>query len=102
FFRPSSRHTLFPYTTLFRSYANLPEETGWYAARSEGSWKTVFTVLALGHFVAPFAFLMSRHMKRNKLTLAAAAVFLLVMHWLDIDRKSTRLNASHVKISYAV
>jgi hypothetical protein len=65
-------------------YANLPEETIWYAHRSEGSWKTIFVVLCVGHFLVPFAFLMSRHMKRNTLTLSVAAVFLLVMHWFDM------------------
>jgi hypothetical protein len=66
-------------------YANLPEETGWYAHRAQGSWATVGQMLIIGHFLVPFAFLMSRHIKRNRLTLAAAAVFLLFMHWLDLQ-----------------
>src|SRR5690606_40985722 len=32
----------------------------------------------------------------------AAAVFLYRRRWEGLDRKSTRLNSSHVKISYAV
>jgi hypothetical protein len=65
-------------------YANLPEETIWFAHRSEGAWSTMFVVLCVGHFLVPFAFLMSRHLKRNTKTLAFAAVFMLVMHWCDM------------------
>ena len=39
-------------------YANLPEETVWYAARQEGSWATISLVLLFGHFVLPFFALM--------------------------------------------
>ncbi len=66
-------------------YANLPEETLWYQHRAHGSWEIVGTILILGHFLLPFAFLMSRHIKRNTKTLAAAAIFLLVMHWMDMQ-----------------
>lgn len=66
-------------------YANLPEETHWFLLRAHGSWEMVGTVLILGHFFLPFVFMMSRHMKRNTKTLAAAAMFLLVMHWLDMQ-----------------
>ncbi|MBK8980572.1 MAG: hypothetical protein IPM29_32110 [Planctomycetes bacterium] len=74
-------------------YANIPEETVWYAHRANTHWDHGVTVpwgyvgatLAIGHFMVPFAFLMSRHMKRNRLTLAIAAVFLLVMHWFDMQ-----------------
>ncbi|MEZ5966570.1 MAG: hypothetical protein R3F56_22225 [Planctomycetota bacterium] len=65
-------------------YANLPEETAFYAHRKEGNWQWVGAALVFGHFLAPFAFLMSRHIKRNRLTLAVAAVFMLVMHWVDM------------------
>ncbi len=66
-------------------YANLPEETLWYQARAEGGWATIGTVLIIGHFLVPFAFLMSRHIKRNTLTLSIASIFLLAMHWLDMQ-----------------
>src|SRR5690606_4197072 len=65
-------------------YANLPEETAFYAHRSEGNWRWLGTVLIVGHFLVPFAFLMSRHTKRNRVALAIAAVFMLVMHWIDM------------------
>ncbi len=66
-------------------YANLPEETLWYQHRREHGWGTIGTLLIFGHFLVPFAFLMSRHIKRNRLTLAIGAAFLLVMHWLDMQ-----------------
>ena len=65
-------------------YANLPEETIFYQARLEGSWKTVSILLAVGHFGAPFLYLMGRAVKRRGLTLALGGAWLLAMHFLDI------------------
>jgi hypothetical protein len=65
-------------------YANLPEETVWYKARLEGSWKTVSVFLMAGHFVAPFFYLMGRTVKRKGATLAAGGAWLLAMHFLDL------------------
>ncbi len=64
-------------------YANLPEETGWFLHR-QGGWEIIGQVLVFGHFFIPFAFLMSRHVKRNLKTLAIGAIFMLVMHWFDM------------------
>jgi hypothetical protein len=66
-------------------YANLPEETAWYRHRAEGGWGAVGTLLVFGHFFAPFVFLMSRHVKRNRFGLGFGAVFLLVIHWIDMQ-----------------
>ena len=65
-------------------YANLPEETIFYKARLEGSWKTVSVLLMVGHFGAPFLFLMGRAVKRRGATLAAGGAWLLAMHFLDL------------------
>lgn len=65
-------------------YANLPEETGFFAGRLTGSWRALSAVLALGHFIVPFFFLLPRTVKRNAMALAAASVWLLVMHLLDL------------------
>ena len=65
-------------------YANLPEETGFFGHRAEGNWRWLGATLIAGHFLVPFAFLMSRHIKRNRYTLALAAVFMLGMHWVDM------------------
>jgi len=66
-------------------YANLPEETSFYLHRKEGGWGAVGTLLVFGHFLVPFAFLMSRHIKRRPLTLGIGAAFLLVIHWIDMQ-----------------
>lgn len=65
-------------------YANLPEETVWYAHRLEHGWERLAVALALGHFVLPFFFLLSRGVKRRRATLAGAALWMLVMHYLDL------------------
>ncbi|MGM0577295.1 MAG: quinol:cytochrome C oxidoreductase [Myxococcota bacterium] len=65
-------------------YANIPEETNWFIYRKEGSWLFVTALVALGHFVVPFFFLMSRHIKRKRKTLAAGAIWMLLMHWVDM------------------
>jgi hypothetical protein len=66
-------------------YANLPEETHWFAVRAENGWGSIGTVLVFGHFFLPFAFLMSRHVKRNGLTLSIGAIFLLIIHCIDMQ-----------------
>jgi len=66
-------------------YANLPEETNWFADRMTGGWGAIGTVLVFGHFFIPFAFLMSRHVKRNPIALSAGAIFLLVIHCIDMQ-----------------
>ena len=65
-------------------YANLPEETTWYKARLEGSWMTVSIFLMVGHFVAPFFYLMGRAVKRRGVTLAVGGAWLLAMHFVDL------------------
>jgi hypothetical protein len=65
-------------------YANIPEETIWYHERLSGSWAAMSALLAIGHFAVPFLFLLPRRTKRNPLALAAAAVWLLLMHFVDV------------------
>jgi hypothetical protein len=65
-------------------YANLPEETIWFKARLEGSWKAVSVLLMVGHFAVPFFYLMGRSVKRRAVTLAIGGVWLLTMHFMDL------------------
>ena len=65
-------------------YGNMPEETIWYKTRMEGSWMTVSVLLLVGHFVAPFLYLMGRRVKRNGATLAVGGLWLLAMHFVDL------------------
>lgn len=65
-------------------YANLPEETYWFNDRWKGGWQTASYVLAIGHFVVPFFFLMSRHIKRRVSTLLVGAIWMLIIHAVDM------------------
>jgi hypothetical protein len=65
-------------------YANLPEETGFFAERFTGSWRAASIALAVGHFAVPFFFLLPRAVKRNAKALAAASLWLLAVHLLDL------------------
>jgi hypothetical protein len=65
-------------------YANIPEETVWYLQRWQGSWKVVSLVIVFGHFAVPFVALITRAAKRSTVVMAAAAVWILLMHWVDI------------------
>jgi hypothetical protein len=65
-------------------YANLPEETFWFKQRFAGGWGDWAWTLLFCHFVIPFFFLLSRHIKRNKKTLAIGAVWMLLMVYLDM------------------
>jgi hypothetical protein len=65
-------------------YANIPEETAWYLVRQSRGWQWVSLGLLAGHFLIPFFGLLSRHVRRNRGLLAIWAVFILVMHWLDL------------------
>src|SRR5690606_41535893 len=96
--RPPPRSTLFPYTTLFRSKL--------YALSTAGS---IVGTLGASFLLIPFfgvrSVLHGLGIALLLLALAAAAVpsgtaSRRAGH--AADRKSTRLNSSHVKISYAV
>lgn len=65
-------------------YADIPEETHWFHVRFEGSWKYVSALLLFGHFVLPFAGLLSRHAKRRLGVLTFWAVWMLAMHAVDL------------------
>lgn len=65
-------------------YANIPEETIWYAHRFSHGWEFVSVLLALGHFVLPFFVLISRTTKRNRSVLVGVTIWLLFMHYVDL------------------
>src|SRR5690606_42130831 len=98
--RRPPRSTLFPYTTLFRS-RELPRVLNAVARNLGEDVKVEAQVpptyrMGQGHvtfFVDKLLYLYKRHQ-----VLSAEMVFRAA----TTDRKSTRLNSSHVKISYAV
>jgi hypothetical protein len=63
---------------------NLPEEISWYLRRLHGGWQVIGLLLALFHFAIPFAFLLSRPLKRNVAKLVYLAVFLMIMRYIDM------------------
>jgi hypothetical protein len=64
--------------------ADKPDEVPWYVTRGRGAWGRVAALLVVGHFVVPFFLLLSRALKRRRGTLAAVAVWLLAMRYLDL------------------
>src|SRR5690606_40353198 len=81
------RSTLFPYTTLFRSREDLSQATENYALTHE----------IVRSEAKRFGERLDESVKA-----AEAQVAILDRDRVTLDRKSTRLNSSHVKISYAV
>jgi hypothetical protein len=65
-------------------YGNIPEETLWFAHRQTEAWMPVSWFLVVGHFIIPFAGLLSRHVKRRLTVLGFWAAYMLVVHWVDL------------------
>jgi hypothetical protein len=64
-------------------YANLPEETGHYAARLSGGWSMLFYLNPILNWVVPFVVLLPAGTKRHAPTLAQVAIVVLLGRWLD-------------------
>ena len=65
-------------------YANLPEETIWFIARWQGSWKFISIGLVFVHFVIPYFGLLSQPSKMNPKRLLAMSGWLLFAHYYDL------------------
>ncbi len=65
-------------------YANIPEETEFYLMRSHSGWIVVSIGLLIFRFIVPFLALLPREAKRNDMNLAAVAILVLVMQYIDI------------------
>jgi len=63
---------------------NLPEELQWIVTRSRGVWRPVGQLILFGQFLLPFFLLLSRPLKRDPRRLAAVAVWILIIHYVDI------------------
>src|SRR5690554_7013589 len=86
--RPPPRSTLFPYTTLFRSLINNKNKIG----------KSLFFISK----VSDLSTLDHNRLLDNVLQNLSLHLTCQSFGSLNLDRKSTRLNSSHVRISYAV
>src|SRR5439155_17687265 len=88
------RSTLFPYTTLFRSLKTIK-------LMDDRVANPLYGLLALSGLLMVF----TAGLPLTTRWIAAAIVLYviaIVFAFTQIDRKSTRLNSSHVAISYAV
>eukprot|EP01051_Picozoa_sp_SAG22_P016811 SAG22_NODE_2460_length_2546_cov_1.366980_1_plen_359_part_10 len=65
-------------------YANIPEETLFFKEHFHGSWTYITAFLCIGHFGVPFLGFMSRHVKRNLFTHALMAIWMVLMHYVDM------------------
>ena len=65
-------------------YANIPEETQYFFHRYQGTWYNVGLILIYGHFLFPFVFLIGRKVKRRFATLGFAAIYLLIICYIDV------------------
>src|SRR5256885_9858054 len=83
--RRPPRSTLFPYTTLFRS---ISHRSACHLVRAEGA---IFNISPRDRVYQGFSIAFDASVEEVWLALFAGA-----------DRKSTRLNSSHLVISYAV
>src|SRR5256885_3162884 len=79
--RRPPRSTLFPYTTLFRSGSRLEAQSDFY----QGKQIKIVVGASAGAASDLYARVVAQHLPKQIL-----------------DRKSTRLNSSHLVISYAV
>jgi hypothetical protein len=81
-------------------YANIPEETQFYAIRNTGGWWYFSIALVFGHFLAPFVLLLRRNAKRNlNYIMACAALVVLVhvleMYWMIMPERARSLYPEH-------
>ncbi len=65
-------------------YGNIPEETSWILRRTADGYGVIGLVLLFGHFIVPFAVLLPRSIKRSPGTLLYPALWLLLMHYVDL------------------
>ena len=65
-------------------YANLPEETFWFMQRWAGGWKYISLFIIFGHFLVPFAVLLSHPSKTNFKKLKFISIWILAMHFIDL------------------
>ncbi|RKG89875.1 hypothetical protein [Corallococcus terminator] len=64
--------------------ANIPEEAPWYGLRMFGPWRNLSIALFWLHFVLPFFTLLSRTLKEKPRLMAVIAVYLLLIHAVDL------------------
>src|SRR5690606_40613491 len=98
--RQTNTFTLFPYTTLFRSSFKL--ENIKYIIKTQNDMPIILITMFNNSFPENIKYSKKiKSKKKLKHKKMSQSLFLKIEVFLG-DRKSTRLNSSHVKITYAV
>ena len=63
---------------------NLREEIPWVLRRTAGGWKFIVLLLVACQFALPFLLLLCRATKRHARLLAAVALLIIFMHWIEV------------------
>jgi hypothetical protein len=65
-------------------FANIPEETVYYAERWNHGWKILFYVNITINWFIPFVVLLSQKMDRNKTVVKLICLLLIAGQWIDL------------------
>ena len=65
-------------------YADIPEETHWFAYRGHGQWLYLSLLVVFGRFVIPWFGLLRRGWKRNMNYLLFPGLFIIGMEFVDM------------------
>ncbi len=65
-------------------YANMPEETAYYVARTEGGYHFLFWMNLILGWLVPFVMLLSRGAKRSSANVVRVCAVVLLGRWLDV------------------
>jgi hypothetical protein len=65
-------------------YANIPEETAYYLARTRDGWGFLFYMNLIAGWLLPFLALLPRRAKRSEGHLFRVALWMLGARWLDV------------------
>lgn len=65
-------------------YANIPEETQFYAIRNTGGWWLFSLALTFLHFLVPFLALLKRDAKKNVNVIMWIAAYVIFIHLLEV------------------
>jgi len=65
-------------------FANIPEETVYYAERWNHGWKLLFYVNIIINWFIPFTVLLSQRMDKNKTVVKIICLLLIAGQWIDL------------------
>ncbi|MCP4192535.1 MAG: hypothetical protein GY768_18125 [Planctomycetaceae bacterium] len=65
-------------------YSNIPEETSYFIARTQGAWGPVVVASIILNWIVPFFVLLPRPAKRSRGVMMKVAVVLLIGRWVDL------------------